>query len=82
MMPPERDGVASTEIDFKVYEVRSTASRIQRNKGRFEDGYNVSIDSASMLQAYLNHILTEGKTDFEAGSRIDDQMKELFRLEK
>jgi hypothetical protein len=75
----KREGMASTEIDFKVYEDGSTAGRIQRNKGLFEDGYNISIDSASMLQAYFHHILTEGKTDYEAGSRTDDQMKDLFK---
>ena len=51
---PKRDGMASTEIDFKVYEDGSTAGRIQRNKGLFEDGYNISIDSALMLQAYMS----------------------------
>jgi hypothetical protein len=76
---PKREGVASTEVSFKVYEDGSTAGRIQRNKGRFEDGYNISIDSASMLQAYFHHVLTEGKTDFEAGSRTNEQMKELFK---
>ncbi len=76
---PKRDGMASTEIDFKVYEDGSTAGRIQRNKGLFEDGYNISIDSALMLQAYMSHILTEGKTDFQAGSRTDEQMKDLFK---
>lgn len=78
----KREGMASTEIAFKVYEDGSTAGRIQRNKGRFEDGYNISVDSASMLQAYFNHILTEGKMDFEAGSRTEDQMKELFKSDK
>jgi hypothetical protein len=71
--------MASTEIDFKVYEDGSTAGRIQRNKGLFEDGYNISIESALMLQAYMSHILTEGKTDFQAGSRTDEQMKDLFK---
>ena len=76
---PKRDGMASTEIDFKVYEDGSTAGRIQRNKGLFEDGYNISIESALMLQAYMSHILTEGKTEFQAGSRTDEQMRDLFK---
>ena len=76
---PMRDRTTSTEIDFKVYEDGSTAGRIQRNKGRFPEGYNISIESAAMLQAYLKHVLTEGKADYEAGSRSDEQMKELFK---
>jgi hypothetical protein len=79
---PKREGVASTEIDFKTYEDGSTAGRIQRNKGLYEDGYNISIDSALLLQACFNYILTEGKTDFEAGSRTGDQMKDLFKPDK
>ena len=79
---PKVMGAASMEVDFKVYEDGSTAGRIQRNKGRFEEGYNISIESAAMLQAYFNHILTEGKNDFEAGSRSDDEMKELFKPNK
>ncbi len=75
----KRDGVASTEVLFKTYENGSTAGRIQRNKGRFEEGFNISTESASMLQAYFNHVLTEGKADFEAGSRTDDQMRRLFK---
>jgi hypothetical protein len=75
----KREGAASTEIDFKIYDDGSTAARIQRNKGRFEEGYNISIDSASMLQAYVKHILSEGKTDFESGSRTDEQMRSLFK---
>jgi hypothetical protein len=74
----KREGTASTEISFRVYEDGSTAGRIQRNKGLYEDGYNISIDSASMLQAYFKYVLTEGKADFEAGSRTDEQMKQLF----
>ena len=59
----KRTGTSSTEIDFKVYEDGRTAGRIQRNKGQFAEGYNISIDSAKMLQAYLNYVLTEGKAN-------------------
>src|SRR5262249_41630025 len=71
--------VIEHRLQFKVYEDGSTAGRFQRNKGRFEEGFNVSIDSASMLQAYFKHVLTVGKEDLEAGSRTDDQMRQLFR---
>jgi len=73
------DKSASTEIIFRVYEDGSTAGRIQRNKGRFESGYNISIESSLLLQAYLNHILLEGKKEFDAGSRDASQLRELFK---
>ena len=55
------DGKASTEIRFNVYEDGSTAGRIQRNKGLFVEGYNVSIDSAMLLEAYLSHVIKEAR---------------------
>jgi len=75
----KRTGTSSTEIGFKVYEDGKTAGRIQRNKGTFAEAYLISIDSAKMLQAYLNYVLTEGKAEFEAGSRSQEQMRDLFK---
>lgn len=80
--PPEGqkiDGKASTEMIFSVNEDGATSGRIQRNKGRFEEGYNFSIKSGLLLQAYMNHVLTEGKTEFEAGSASDEELKKMFR---
>jgi len=72
-------GMASTEIDFKTYEDGSTAVRIQRNKGRFEDGYNgVDRERLHATGVFPPHP-ERGKTDYEAGSRTDDQMRELFK---
>ena len=65
--PPDgerADGKASTEIRFNVYEDGSTAGRIQRNKGLFVEGYNLSIDSAMLLQAYLAHVIKEASIEF------------------
>jgi hypothetical protein len=80
--PPEGqklDAKASTEIIFSINEDGSTSGRIQRNKGKYEEGYNVSVKSGLVLQAYINHVLTEGKADFEAGSASQEDLKKLFQ---
>jgi hypothetical protein len=73
------DGKTSTEIRFIVYENGSTAGRIQRNKGLFVEGYNVSIDSALMLQAYLNHVIKAANTEFTSGRRSKKELDEMFK---
>jgi hypothetical protein len=73
------DGKASTEVRFNVYEDGSTAGRIQRNKGRFIEGYNISIDSAMLLQAYLNHVIKEAKMEFNAGTQDKKSLDKLFQ---
>jgi hypothetical protein len=80
--PPEGqklDAKASTEIIFSINEDGSTSGRIQRNKGKYEEGYNVSVKSGLVLQAYINHMLREGKADFEAGSASQEDLKKLFQ---
>jgi hypothetical protein len=72
------DGKASTEIRFNVYEDGSTAGRIQRNKGVFVEGYNVSIDSAMLLQAYLSHVIKEAKIEFKSGTEDKKALDDLF----
>lgn len=74
-----QDGMSSTEILFAINEDGSTNARIQRNKGRFEEGYNVSIASGNLLQAYINHVLKTGKDEFEMGSASTDDLKNMFR---
>lgn len=73
------DGKASTEVRFNIYEDGSTAGRIQRNKGRFIEGYNMSIDSAMLLQAYLNHVITEAKLEFRSGTQDKKSLDQLFK---
>lgn len=73
------DGRASTEIIFIVNEDGSTAGRIQRNKGKFEEGYNVSINSAVLLRAYLRYVQSRGEREFVAGTRTTDDLNKLFK---
>jgi len=72
------DGKASTEMRFNVYEDGSTAGRIQRNKGLFVEGYNVSIDSAMLLQAYLSHVIKEARIEFNSGTQDKNALDDLF----
>lgn len=73
------EGHASTEIIFIVNEDGSTAGRIQRNKGRYEEGYNVSINSAALLRAYLRYVQSRGERDFVAGTRTTEDLNKLFK---
>jgi hypothetical protein len=80
--PPEGQkfkGKASTEIQFEVHEDGSTNARIQRNKGEFEEAYNISIPSALLLQAYISHVLAVGTQEHEIGSTSTEKLKELFK---
>ena len=73
------DGKASTEIRFNVYEDGSTAGRIQRNKGKFAEGYNISIDSSMLLQAYLTHVIKEAKIEYQSGTKDKKELDNLFQ---
>jgi hypothetical protein len=72
-------GKASTEVKFEVHQDGSTNARIQRNKGEFEEGYNVSIGSALLLQAYINHVLSAGVQEHEMGSASVEKLQEMFK---
>ncbi len=81
--PPDEgggiEGKGSTEIRFVVYEDGSTAGRIQRNKGLYVEGYNVSIDSALMLQAYLNHVIKAAEQEYDYGKLTKKDLDIMFK---
>ena len=60
------DGKSSTEIVFFVNEDGSTGGRIQRNNGRYDEGYNVSVKSARLLASYLGYVQSRGERDYAA----------------
>ena len=72
-------GKSSTELLFQVYEDGSTAGRFLENKGSFQSGFNVSVESALMLQAYLSHILKQSAKEFQAGTRTQKDLDKLFQ---
>lgn len=73
------DGKSSTEIRFIVNEDGATAGRIQRNKGLFVEEYNASIDSALMLQAYLNHVIKAANKEYTSGRRTKKELDDMFK---
>jgi len=70
---------ASTEIIFSINDDGSTGVRIQRNKGVYQEAYNLSIGSALLLQAYINHVLKAGTTEYEMGQKSTEDLKAMFR---
>lgn len=71
-------GRTSTEVVFQVYEDGSTSGRIQRNKGKFSDGYNMSVESSVLLAAYLVYMRDVGSREFNVGVMSDEEIKDLF----
>jgi len=63
---------------FQVYEDGSTSGRIQRNKGRFSEGYNMSVESSILLSAYLIYMRDVGSKEFNIGVMTDEEVKDLF----
>ena len=74
----KKKGIMSTEIVFQVYEDGSTAGRIQRNKGTYSVGYNLSVESSVLLSAYLTYMRDIGSKEFNIGNMSDDEVKSLF----
>ncbi|PIK72605.1 hypothetical protein CS379_13020, partial [Methylobacterium frigidaeris] len=73
------DGKSSTEVVFFVNEDGSTGGRIQRNKGRYDEGYNVSVKSARLLASYLSYVQSRGERDYAAGTRTAADLDAMFR---
>ena len=74
----EKQGVVSTEILFQIYENGSTAGRIQRNRGTFVNGYNLSVESSLLMAAYLTYMRDIGIKEFNLGNMTDDDVRDLF----
>jgi len=74
----KKQGVTSTEIIFQVYEDGSTSGRIQRNKGLFSIGYNMSVESTILMSSYLVYMQEVGAQEFKSGSMSDEQVESLF----
>ena len=72
-------GTSSTEIIFQIYEDGSTSGRIQLNKGRFNMGYNMSVESSILLHAYLIYMRDAGEKEFDIGVMTDDEVLDMFK---
>lgn len=71
-------GVSSSEVVFQIYEDGSTAARIQRNRGAFSSGYNMSVESGLLLAAYLDYMHQVGLQEFKTGTMTEDDLNALF----
>lgn len=80
--PDERSngtiGKSSTEVIFQIYEDGSTAGRIQQNKGPYQEGFNISIETANYFQAYLDLVIEDAKSDYSAGTKTVKDLDKLF----
>lgn len=74
----KQTGISSTELIFQIYEDGSTSGRIQLNKGKFSVGYNMSVESSILLQAYMMYMRDAGAKEFNIGVMSDDELLELF----
>jgi hypothetical protein len=71
-------GVSSSEVVFQIYEDGSTAARLQRNRGTFVSGYNMSVESGLLLAAYLDYMHKVGLQEFKTGTMTEDDLNALF----
>lgn len=71
-------GVSSSEVVFQIYEDGSTAARLQRNRGAFSSGYNMSVESGLLLAAYLDYMHQVGLQEFKTGTMTEDDLNALF----
>ena len=71
-------GNTSTQVDFLIYEDGATGARIVRNKGAFVEPYNMSIESAAMLVAYLDFVAEAATAEFNAGTLTEETLNDMF----
>ena len=74
----KKEGVSSAELMFQIYEDGSTAGRLQINKGMFSVGYNMSVETTILLQAYLIYMRDLGSKEFNVGVMSDEEVLDLF----
>jgi hypothetical protein len=74
----KKQGQSSTEVVFQIYEDGSTSGRIQRNKGRYSEGYNMSVESSILLSAYLIYMRDVGSKEFNIGVMTNEELNDLF----
>ena len=71
-------GNTSTEVVFMLYEDGSTSTKIQQNKGKFQSGYNVSVESGLLLSAYADYMMDIGSKEFMAATMTDEELDAEF----
>ena len=72
-------GKSSTEVVFQIYENGSTSGKLQRVKGEFVSGYNMSVESTVLLGAYLKYMRDIGEQEFKVGSMTEKDLDTMFK---
>ena len=72
-------GKSSTEVVFQIYENGSTSGKLQRVKGEFVSGYNMSVESTVLLGAYLKYMRDIGEQEFKVGSMTEKDLDSMFK---
>jgi hypothetical protein len=72
-------GKSSTEVLFQIYENGSTSGRLQRVKGEFVSGYNMSVESTVLLGAYLKYMRDIGEKEFKVGTMSKKDLDTMFK---
>lgn len=72
------EGNSSTSVTFEISEDGSTSAHIIRNKGIYRQSYGYSIESASLLVAYIDFLTKESKKEYESGTMTESDLKSIF----
>ena len=78
MCAEKKIGNSSTEYVFKIYEDGATAASIRRNKGKFAQEYNLSVESGLLLAAYADYMQDLGSKEFGANTMTDKDLDNMF----
>jgi hypothetical protein len=62
-----------------IYEDGSTSGKLQRVKGEFLSGYNMSVESTVLLGAYLKYMRDVGEQEFKIGSMSEKGLDSMFK---
>jgi hypothetical protein len=79
MCSEKKEGNSSTEVVFTLSEDGTTGAKIQRNKGTFASGYDLSIDSALILASYLDYMKKVGEAEYSTGAVTNADLDTLFK---
>ncbi len=67
------------EVIFMLFKDGSTAARIQKSADSRASGYNLSIESALLLSAYLDYMKRVGEYEYTAGSMSNAELDSVFK---
>ena len=69
----------STEVVFQIYENGSTSGKLQRVKGEFVSGYNMSVESTVPRSLSQIHAISESKSSRFFGLMTEKDLDSMFK---